>query len=89
MFFIKRGMAEVVKNGNVIANFGEGDYFGEIALLRDTPRTADVRAVSDCMLLALSQTDLDKVLLLYPMAKERIEAAAAERERVAMKKSPI
>ena len=43
MYFVKRGLAEVVRNEKVLHRFKEGDYFGEIALLSDTPRTADVR----------------------------------------------
>ena len=46
-----------------------GDSFGEIALLSDVPRTADVRALSDCMLLSLSKTDFHSVLAKFPDAR--------------------
>ena len=79
MYFIKRGVAQVGKGDQICATFKEGDYFGEVALLTDQPRTASVIAVSDLMLLSLSCTDLEAVLTLFPAARSRIEAAADER----------
>ena len=73
MYFVKRGLAEVVKEDRVLHRFKEGDYFGEIALLSDTPRTADIRAVTDCMLLSLSLAELEEVLDEFPAARQRIE----------------
>ena len=80
MYFIKRGLAEVVVgNDVVVANIREGGYFGELALLADEPRSADVRAVSDLVMLSLNVEDLDEVLDIYPQARQRMQAAAAER----------
>ena len=67
MYFIRRGVAEVLANLNrVINTLREGDYFGEIALLSNQRRTADVRAVTDCMLLSLSLLDFESVLEVTP-----------------------
>jgi MFS family permease len=45
-FVIDRGSAEVLGDGHPIATVGPGDLVGEIALLRQVPRTATVRAVT-------------------------------------------
>jgi hypothetical protein len=81
----QRGVAQVGKGDTVFATFKEGDYFGEVALLTDQPRTASVVAVTDLMLLSLSCVDLEAVLAMFPTARARIEAAATERLRALAK----
>ena len=71
--------AQVGKGDTVVSRLHEGEYFGEVALLTDQPRTASVVAVTDLMLLSLSCADLDSVLTAFPAAGARIEAAAKER----------
>ncbi len=46
-FVIERGSAQVVGDGRQIATVGPGELVGEIALLRQVPRTATVRAVTE------------------------------------------
>jgi MFS family permease len=54
-YVIVDGEAEVSIAGSPIRTLGPGDHFGEIALLRDVPRTATVRARSAMQLLALER----------------------------------
>ena len=54
-YFVERGTARVVRDGIDVATLATGDFFGEIALLRDIPRTATVEAVSDLDLLVLER----------------------------------
>ena len=54
-YVIAEGRASVVVGGAPAPTLEPGDFFGEIALLRDVPRTATVRAMSDLRLLALDR----------------------------------
>ena len=59
-FIIDTGTAAVFEDGELRRELGPGDGFGEIALLRDVPRTATVRALEPLELFAL---DRDSFLL--------------------------
>jgi MFS family permease len=54
-FLIEEGEVEVFEDGVFRRNEGPGESFGEIALLRDVPRTATVRATVATRLLALER----------------------------------
>jgi MFS family permease len=56
-YVVVEGELGVTVDGAEVATLHAGDYFGEIALLRDVPRTATVGTCVDSMLLALERDD--------------------------------
>jgi MFS family permease len=54
-YIVERGELAVSVAGAAAAPIAAGGFFGEIALLRETPRTATVTATTDCTLLALER----------------------------------
>jgi MFS family permease len=56
-YLIEEGSVDVFENGELRRTMGPGEGFGEIALLRDVPRTATVRAREGVVLLALDRDE--------------------------------
>jgi hypothetical protein len=54
-YLVERGELEVVIDGYLVNELGDGDGFGELALLRDVPRWATVRARGEVALLSLER----------------------------------
>ncbi|MGE0709190.1 MAG: cyclic nucleotide-binding domain-containing protein [Planctomycetota bacterium] len=61
-YLIREGRFEVRHDGATVATLGRGEYFGEIALLQDVPRTASVVAEGEGELLALGRDDFRSLL---------------------------
>jgi MFS family permease len=54
-YLIKEGTLDVYVDGKLVQSLEPGESFGEIALLRDVPRTATVKARTDVVLYALDR----------------------------------
>ncbi len=66
----------------VLALLGSGDFFGELALLDESPRSATVTATEGTRTLALERQDFLDFLTWHPGVAIRILAALAQRVRV-------
>src|SRR5439155_13485208 len=78
-YAIESGRAEVDVDGAQTRTLGSGDFFGEIALLRDVPRTATVRALEDLRLYALERDDFIAVVTGHAPSLEAAESIVATR----------
>src|SRR5947209_4323030 len=78
-YLIERGDVAVERDGAVIARLGPGGYFGEIALVQDVPRTATVRPLTDCSLLALDRDEFIAAVTGHAPSREAADAVISTR----------
>ena len=82
MYFVASGEVEIGAGPNGtrdLIRLGPGQFFGEIAALKRTRRSATVRALSRVNLLALDVADLRALMLREPAIARRVLAVARER----------
>ena len=63
----------------VLRSLGVGDYFGEIALIADAPRSATIRTVSEVELAVLGKRNLLNMMRLIPATEDAILQTVQER----------
>ena len=78
-FLVADGRVRVSVDGQPAGELGAGEGFGEIALLRDVPRTATVEAVEDTTLYALERTEFLNVLGGHDESAAAAEGVAGRR----------
>ena len=78
-YLIVQGRAEVNRDGRTIRTLGPGDYFGELALVRESPRSATVIAKEPTTCLALTRWDFKGILDANPTIAIRLLETVASR----------
>lgn len=81
LYVILSGSAEVVRDGDVVAELGKGDVFGELAVLGNIHRNADVVARTVMSLLTLTTGEFRRVVAAYPELERRVRQIAEARLR--------
>jgi len=78
-FVLVEGTADVRRKGRKINTMSSGDFFGEIALVSNRPRTATVTATSPMRLLVVTDRALRELMRKMPSIQSKVLAALAER----------
>ena len=76
-FWVKKGLSE-----KKVADLQPLDYFGETALISDAPRSATVKAETECELFLLHKTDFKEILMANPWIAEEIRAQMARKSQI-------
>ena len=78
-YIVESGTLAVSRDGAQITEIGPGESFGEIALLRDVPRTATVTASSAVVLLSLDRRHFIPAVTGHGDANEAAELVISSR----------
>jgi|SRR5579872_118623 len=79
-FLIADGTARCVVGRKEVARLGPGDYFGELALLLNRPRSATVTATSDMTVHVFDRREFAALLDDSPRIARKLLVALAKRE---------
>jgi CRP-like cAMP-binding protein len=81
-FVLVDGEVDVVKGGESVRRLGPGDFFGEIALIWESPRrTATVTAAAPLRLFVLTRPAFRGLIDHHPDIEEKVLEALEERVR--------
>jgi CRP-like cAMP-binding protein len=78
-FVLIEGTADVHRRGRKVNTMGAGDFFGEIALVSDRPRTATVTATSAVRALVVTDRAFRKLMRDVPSIQVKVLEAIVAR----------
>ena len=78
-FVLVEGTADVIKNDRKVSTLKAMDFFGEIALIHQSPRTATVKATSPVRALVITDRNFRRLMTEQPEIQRKVLEALAER----------
>lgn len=78
-YILCKGEVSVRKGGQEVARLGEGELFGEQAIVHRSLRTASIVALTPLELIHYTSEDIEGLVRDVPGFKDALEQAAAER----------
>lgn len=78
-FVIVSGRAKLARRGRKVGELGPGDFFGELALLIDSPRNATVTALTPMEVIVLTRREFEAALVDAPRMTRKLLSGMAGR----------
>jgi CRP-like cAMP-binding protein len=82
-YMILSGRVEIIRDGRSLGAYGPGDFFGEMSLLDNAPRSATIRALDPTRCLMLSSWDFKALIEKTPSIAVKLLEVLSRRLRVA------
>jgi NTE family protein len=79
LYIVASGQVRVDIGREPVAHLGQGEWFGEMALITGAPRSATVEVTADCRLLVLDHRAFADLLAAYPALYEQLAAILSRR----------
>lgn len=70
MYLISQGKVEIRRNGSIVKELKAGSIFGEMALIENKKRSADIISKNYCDIFVLKKNDFQKICMEYPDLKK-------------------
>ena len=78
-FVILDGTVTITRGSQHLADLGGGDFFGELAMIANVPRTATATATTPTTLLVLGHREFTSLLADQPRIRDKVMIAVARR----------
>lgn len=81
MFIILQGKVSIEVGDITVGEMAGGDFFGEMSLIDDAPRSATVTAVETSLLFVINSTNFERIIAWEPVIAIRIMKSLSKRVR--------
>ncbi len=81
MFILLQGKATVEVGDIIVGELGSGDFFGEMSLIDNAPRSATIRAGETLLLFVVNEKNFERIIAWEPVIAVRIMKSLSRRLR--------
>ena len=79
LYVIVEGSVAVIKGDKKITSLSKGEYFGEMALMSEKKRTATIKAIGSCKILAIKKQDFEILMANFSQLKDNFISTESKR----------